>query len=51
MVSALAGLDLEETAQTDFADDGGLSDWVKPYISAAAANGLVSNRYTYSGSL
>ncbi len=49
MVSALAGLDLEETAQTDFADDGGLSDWVKPYISAAAANGLVSGYQTASG--
>lgn len=49
MAAALAGLDLEETAQTDFADDSGLSDWVKPYISAAAANGLVSGYQTASG--
>lgn len=49
MVSALAHLPTEQTAQTDFIDDSGLSDWVKPYISAAAANGLVSGYQTASG--
>lgn len=49
MVSALADLPIEQTAQTDFLDDSGLSDWVKPYISAAAANGLVSGYQTASG--
>lgn len=49
MVSALADLPIEQTAQTDFADDSGLSDWVKPYISAAAACGLVSGYQTASG--
>ncbi len=49
MVSALADFPIEETAQTDFIDDGGLSDWVRPYISAAAANGLVSGYQTASG--
>lgn len=49
MVSSLAGLPTEQTAQTDFIDDSGLSDWVKPYISAAAANGLVSGYQTASG--
>lgn len=49
MVSSLAGLPAEQTAQTDFIDDSGLSDWVKPYISAAAANGLVSGYQTASG--
>ena len=49
MVSALGGLDVQQTAQTDFADDGGLSDWVKPYISAAAASGWVSGYPAASG--
>lgn len=49
MVSSLAQLPLEQTSQTDFADDSGLSDWVKPYISAAAADGLVSGYQTASG--
>lgn len=49
MVSALADLPMEQTTQTDFADDSGLSDWVKPYISAAAACGLVSGYQTASG--
>ena len=31
------------------ADDSGLSAWAKPYISAAAANGLVSGYATASG--
>lgn len=49
MVSALADLPIVQTAQTDFADDSGLSEWVKPYISAAAASGLVSGYQTASG--
>lgn len=49
MAAALADLELEQTTQTDFADDSGLSDWVKPYISAAAASGLVSGYQTASG--
>lgn len=49
MTSAAADLPIQETSQTDFVDDGGLSDWVKPYISAAAANGLVSGYLTASG--
>lgn len=49
MTAALAGLPIEETTQTDFADDSGLSDWAKPYISAAAAGGLVSGYPTASG--
>lgn len=49
MVSSMAGLPTTHTAQTDFLDDSGLSDWVKPYISAAAASGLVSGYQTASG--
>ncbi len=49
MVSTLADLPIEQTAQTDFLDDSGLSEWVKPYISAAAANGIVSGYKTASG--
>ncbi len=42
MAAAVAGLPIEATTQTDFADDSGLSDWAKPYISAAASSGLIS---------
>lgn len=42
MAAAVAGLPIEATAQTDFADDSGLSAWAKPYISAAASSGLIS---------
>ncbi len=42
MAAAVAGLPLEATAQTDFVDDSGLSDWAKPYISAAVASGLIN---------
>ena len=49
MTTAAAGLSVEPTSETDFADDGGLSAWAKPFISAAAANGLVSGYTTASG--
>ncbi|MGI6181752.1 MAG: S-layer homology domain-containing protein [Agathobaculum sp.] len=42
MAATLAALPVEPTEQTDFADDSGLSPWAKPFISTAAANGLVS---------
>ncbi len=49
MTAAAADLAIEPTSETDFADDGGLSAWAKPFISAAAANGLVSGYATASG--
>lgn len=49
MTAAAADLELAQTTQTDFIDDGGLSNWVKPYISAAASEGLVSGYLTASG--
>lgn len=49
MSSAVAALPIEPTMQTDFLDDGGLSAWAKPYVSAAAANGLVSGYQTAGG--
>lgn len=49
MASAVARLPITQTAQTDFADDSGLSAWAKPYISAAANTGLVSGYLTASG--
>lgn len=49
MASAVARLPVVETAQTDFIDDAGLSDWAKPYISAAASTGLVSGYLTAAG--
>lgn len=49
MAAALADLPLDETTQTDFADDQGLSAWAKPYISTAAANGLVNGYQTSAG--
>lgn len=49
MAAAAMSLDIKKTAQTDFIDDSGLSDWVKPYISAAASNGLITGYQTASG--
>lgn len=49
MASAAARLPIAPTAQTDFADDDGLSAWAKPYISAAANTGLISGYLTASG--
>ena len=49
MAAALADLPIEPTEQTDFADDEGLSSWAKPYISTAAASGLVSGYPTNAG--
>lgn len=42
MAAAMADLPIEPAEQTDFADDSGLSPWAKPFVSTAAANGLVS---------
>ena len=49
MASAAAELPLEPTVHTDFVDDSGLSDWAKPFVSTAAANGLVSGYQTANG--
>lgn len=49
MAAAVAELPVQPTTQTDFLDDSGLSAWAKPYVSAAAANGLVSGYQTASG--
>ena len=49
MAAAAAELPIEPTAQTDFADDSGLSEWAKPFVSTAAANGLVSGYHTAGG--
>ncbi len=49
MASAISHLPITETAQTDFIDDAGISPWAKPYISAAAENGLVSGYLTAAG--
>lgn len=49
MAAAAAELDVVPTAQTDFADDAGLSAWAKPYISAAASTGLISGYQTVAG--
>ena len=50
MTAAAADLSVEPTDQTDFADDSGLSAWARPYISAAAADGLVCG-YETAGAL
>lgn len=49
MAAAAAKLPVAETAKTDFADDSGLSLWAKPFVSTAAANGLVNGYITPSG--
>lgn len=49
MASALADLPVEQTIQTDFSDDAGLSAWAKPYISAAANTGIISGYQTAAG--
>ncbi len=50
MVASAAELPVKPTGRTDFADDSGLSDWAKPFVSTAAANGLVNGYQTASGS-
>jgi len=50
MAASAAELPVEPTGCTDFADDSGLSAWAKPFVSTAAANGLVSGYQTASGS-
>ncbi len=50
MVASAAELPVEPTGCTDFADDSGLSAWAKPFVSTAAANGLVNGYQTASGS-
>lgn len=49
MAVAAGEYELPETTRTDFADDEALSPWVKPYISTAASNGLISGYQTVSG--
>ncbi len=49
MAASAADLPVESTSRTDFADDSGLSDWAKPFVSTAAANGLVNGYQTASG--
>lgn len=49
MASVVAELPVTPTAQTDFADDGGLSAWAKPFVSTAAASGLVNGYQTAGG--
>ncbi len=50
MAAVVADLPITDTTQTDFADDSGLSSWAKPFVSTAAANGLISG-YPTSGGL
>ena len=50
MAAAAAGLPRGETAQTDFADSSGLSPWARPFVSVAAASGLITG-YQTAGSL
>ena len=50
MAASIAELPIEPTDQTDFADDAGLSPWAKPFVSTAAASGLV-NGYQTTGRL
>ena len=49
MAAAAGKLPIEPTSRTDFADDSGQSLWAKPFISTAAANGIVSGYPTASG--
>lgn len=50
MAASAAKLWIKPTDRTDFADDSGLSAWARPYISAAAADGLVCG-YETAGAL
>ena len=50
MAASAAKLRIKPTDRTDFADDSGLSAWARPYISAAAADGLVCG-YETAGAL
>ena len=50
MTVAAGGYEFPDTMRTDFIDDEALSPWAKPYISTAAANGLISGYQTVSGS-
>ena len=49
MAASVAELPIEPTEQTDFADDAGLSPWAKPFVSTAAASGLVNGYQTTGG--
>lgn len=51
MAAAVADLPIKATSQTDFIDDSGLSDWAKPYISAAASSGLISGCLDANGAV
>ena len=50
MAASATQLKVKPTDRTDFADDSGQSAWAKPYISAAAADGLVCG-YETAGAL
>ena len=50
MAASATQLKVKPTDRTDFADDSGQSAWAKPYISAAAADGLVCG-YKTAGTL
>ncbi len=49
MATSIADLPIQPTEQTDFADDAGLSAWAKPFVSTAAASGLVNGYQTTGG--
>lgn len=49
MAASIAELPIEPTEKTDFADDAGLSAWAKPFVSTAAASGLVNGYQTTGG--
>ena len=49
MAATTGKLPVTPTTQTDFADDSGLSAWAKPFVSTAAANGLVHGYAIPSG--
>lgn len=41
MAVSASDLDIIQTNKTDFIDDSGISDWVKPYIQTAVVNNMV----------
>ncbi len=49
MAASAAELPVTPTGNTDFADDSGLSPWAKPFVSTAAASGIVSGYSTAGG--
>lgn len=49
MAATVAALPVTPTEQTDFADDSGLSPWAKPFVSTAAASGLIAGYPSAAG--